>query len=176
MATGISIQIARQMGEHLVTAELGRRGFIATPFAGNVPHFDIIAADQSGHLLPIQVKAIRGQAWQFTATHFLDIELAGDTQFVRGKVALPDPRLICVFVLIAPNENTRDRYFVFELGDLQEHFFGAYGSERRRPRNPASYHCALWPKDVAQYEDNWKLIESRFEALRNSSSLGPRNA
>jgi hypothetical protein len=39
MATGRSTQLTGQIGEHLVAAGLGRMGFVAAPFAGNVPHF-----------------------------------------------------------------------------------------------------------------------------------------
>jgi hypothetical protein len=60
MATGREMQLARQVGEHLVAAELGRRGYVATPFAGNVPMFDLLAADIRGYAIPIQVKAIKG--------------------------------------------------------------------------------------------------------------------
>jgi hypothetical protein len=35
-------------------AELGRRGLIATGFAGNVPTFDVIAADEMCRTVPIQ--------------------------------------------------------------------------------------------------------------------------
>jgi hypothetical protein len=34
--------------------------YVATPFAGNVPLFDLLAADQRGSSIPIQVKAING--------------------------------------------------------------------------------------------------------------------
>jgi hypothetical protein len=34
--TGREMQLTRQIGEHLVAAELGRRGYVATPFAGNI--------------------------------------------------------------------------------------------------------------------------------------------
>ena len=43
MATGLSSKLAGQIGEHLVTAELGRQGIIATPFSGNVSDIDILA-------------------------------------------------------------------------------------------------------------------------------------
>ena len=43
MATGLSTKLTGQIGEHLVTAELGRLGIIATPFSGNVPDIDILA-------------------------------------------------------------------------------------------------------------------------------------
>jgi hypothetical protein len=41
----------QRFGEYLVTAELCRRGFSATPFAGNIPYIDIVATDQSGNFI-----------------------------------------------------------------------------------------------------------------------------
>jgi len=43
MATGLSIKLTGQIGGQLVTAELGSRGIIATPFSGNVPDLDKLA-------------------------------------------------------------------------------------------------------------------------------------
>jgi hypothetical protein len=84
MATGRGMQLTRQIGEHLVAAKLRRRGYVASPFAGNVPMFDLLAAGPLGYSIPIQVKAINGPSWQFSATAFLDIEFVGDEQHVRG--------------------------------------------------------------------------------------------
>jgi hypothetical protein len=84
MATGRSFQLTRQIGEHLVVAKLGRLGYIASPFAGNVPEFDVLIADEKGHSIPIQVKAINGISWQFRVNSFLDIEIIDDVQKVRG--------------------------------------------------------------------------------------------
>ena len=84
MATGRSMQLTRQIGEHLVAAELGRQGLIATPFAGNVPEFDLLVADKKGRAMPIQVKAINGPSWQFNAKSFLDIETVNGVQRVKG--------------------------------------------------------------------------------------------
>ena len=60
MSTGRNNKLAGQIGEFLVCAELGKRGLIATPFSGNVPAFDILAADDLCNTVPIQVKASRG--------------------------------------------------------------------------------------------------------------------
>jgi len=46
MQSGLSNQLTRQIGEHLVAAKLGRMGYVAAPFAGNVPLFDLLAATQ----------------------------------------------------------------------------------------------------------------------------------
>jgi hypothetical protein len=51
-----------------VAAELGRRGLIATPFAGNVPIFDLLAVDEKGRAIPIQVKTINGPSWSSTCS------------------------------------------------------------------------------------------------------------
>jgi hypothetical protein len=77
MTSGRGNQLTRQIGEHLVAAELGRREIIATPFAGNVPDFDLVAVGPSGKAVPIQVKAINGGSWQFDAKRFLVIEFDG---------------------------------------------------------------------------------------------------
>jgi len=48
MATGLENKLTGAIGEFLVAAELCRRGLLATPFAGNVPHYDIIASGPRG--------------------------------------------------------------------------------------------------------------------------------
>jgi hypothetical protein len=53
MSSGLSNKLAGQVGEFLVCAELGRRGFIATSFAGNVPEFDLIVANDTLRTIPI---------------------------------------------------------------------------------------------------------------------------
>jgi hypothetical protein len=78
MATGLSRQLTRQIGEHLIAAKLGRMGYVAAPFAGNVPLFDLLAADRRGFTIPIQVKTINGPSWQYRADSFLEIEIVDD--------------------------------------------------------------------------------------------------
>ena len=160
MATGRETQLTRQIGEHLVAAKLGRRGYIAAPFAGNIPTFDLLAADMHGYAVPIQVKAINGPSWQFQASTFLEIEIIEDTQHVKGQKELLNPDLICVFVLLDP-AGIDDAFYVFQLRDLQAHFFKHYKGSRR-PKNPNSMHCAIWPKDLEQFKENWALVDAQF--------------
>ena len=160
MQTGLSNQLTRQVGEHLVAAKLGRMGYVASPFAGNVPLFDILAADARGFSIPIQVKAINGPSWQYSADTFLNIELVEDFQHVRGKKSLPNPDLICIYIFLQPDE--RDEFYIFRLRDLQERTFGLYQS-RKRPKNPKSTHCAVWPKHLEEFRDNWGLIAQTFD-------------
>jgi hypothetical protein len=51
---------------------------VAEPFAGNVPMFDLLAADAEGFAIPVQVRAIKGGSWQGSLDQFLNIEMDGD--------------------------------------------------------------------------------------------------
>jgi hypothetical protein len=93
MATGRDTQLTGAVGEFRVAAELCRRGLLATPFAGNVPHYDIVASGQHGGHAAIQVKAINGGAWQFDIRRFLQVTLQGTRQVPGGVVQEPYPRL-----------------------------------------------------------------------------------
>ena len=153
----MSNQLTRQVGEHLVTAELGRRGIVATPFAGNVPDFDLVAIGASGNAVPIQVKTINGGSWQFNAKTFLRIEFDGPVQRVTGLQPLTDPKLLCVFVLLGKGPAS-DRFFIFHWKVIQEWCRERWGTEMRRPRSPESTHFAVPPSDLERYEDDWELV------------------
>jgi len=162
MATGRSTQLTRQIGEHLIVAKLGRLGYIATPFAGNVPDFDLLIADDKGHSIPVQVKTINGGSWQFSISKFLDVEIIDDIQYIRGEHKLTGPNLVCIFVLLSDDE--RDDFFVFRLSDLQKYFSENYKGGRRS-KNPQSLHCAILPKDLEQFRNNWSLIENSLKSV-----------
>jgi hypothetical protein len=160
MATGLKIQLTGQIGEHLVTAELGRRGIIATPFAGNVPEIDILAF-ANGISSPIQVKAINGVSWQFDIRRFLDVELKKTCQKILGKNKQLDRKLMCIFVDLGEKLG-QDEFYIFRYGWLQDHFHRTY-TARRKPKNIKSYHCAIWKKDMERHKENWKLLEKEFK-------------
>ena len=173
MKTKRSNQLVRQIGEHLVVSKLGRLGIFATPFAGNVPDFDVLASDLSGHSLPVQVKTIRGGSWQFDAKTFLEIEQQGDCQAVKGKKKLRNPDLVCVFVLL--NADERDEFYVFRLEELQQYCAKIYSRGKpfpvviKRPRNAESTHCAVRPHDwqahLAKEDSDWSLITNQFNPI-----------
>jgi hypothetical protein len=166
MATGHEMQLTGHIGEHLVAAELGKRGYLATPFSGNVPLFDILAADGQGFAIPIQVKTIRGPSWQFSIDSFLDVEMVGDEQRIRGKKPIPNPYLLCIFVAL---RGSGDEFYILRLQDLQDHFFQNYKGGVR-PSNPQSKHCAIWPSKLNQFRDNWQLVKTTFELAINAQS------
>ena len=155
VASGQSTQLTRQIGEHLVAAKLGRLGLFATPFAGNVPDFDLVVANGEGKSLLVQVKAINGPSWQFKADRFLSIRMVGNKQVVEGKKRLSNPNLVCVFILLSEGEH--DEFYVLRLKDLQAEVAKTYKGGIR-PKNPLSKHCAVWPKQLAKYKDNWQLV------------------
>lgn len=163
MSTGRSSQLARAAGEYLVAAELCRRGFIATTFAGNVPDFDIVATDANWKSTSIQVKTIQTQlgAWQFDARDFLDIKVQKGVQRVLGRVKLLNPNLLWVFVKLIGQG--KDEFYICRAKDVQRIVFHGYRKnleEKKgvRPRNPDSTHHALWPKHLEKFRDNWALV------------------
>ncbi len=99
MTTGRNNKLVGQTGEYLVAAELSRRGFIATTFTGNVPHYDIIASDEAGQHVSVQVKASRGTSWQFgNIKLYCDITFDGKKQVVGNKKLSPVRGLVMSFV------------------------------------------------------------------------------
>src|SRR5208283_3688872 len=148
MATGLSTQLTRQVGEHLVASKLGRMGYVAAPFAGNVPLFDLLAANERGFTIPIQVKAINGISWQYDAGDFLEIEILDNFQHVRGKKMLLNPGLVCIYILLRSDE--KDEFYIFSLRDLQQLTFEIYKS-RKRLKNPRSTHCAVLPRHLQPF-------------------------
>ena len=180
MRSGRNNKLAGQIGEYLVCAELGRRELIATPFSGNVPAFDILAADELCRTVPIQVKASRADNWPTDARDWMNISF--DPQIKQqknlGRVKIKNPDLVYVFVAIAsPDEKTsKDRFFVLTKSQLQDVCVKRYSKwmdtiDWKRPRSPESYDCRFWIPDVEEYENNWKLISSRLAASNSEQSL-----
>lgn len=159
MATGRSTQLTRQIGEHLVAAELGRMNIIAAPFAGNVPQFDLVASTPGGRAFPVQVKAINGPSWQFNAASFLRIEIEDGYQSVLGPRDDVDRSIVCVLVLL--RSAGKDTFYTLTVADLQQLLLEGYKGGRR-PKNPQSTHFALWPKHLARFE-GWGALLRRAE-------------
>jgi Holliday junction resolvase-like predicted endonuclease len=160
MATGLNCKLTGQIGEHLVTAELGRRGIIATPFSGNVPDIDILA-HANGVTAHIQVKAINKDSWQFDIRKFLDVNLTDRGQIVRGINRSLDRKIICVFVSLG-DVLGEDKFYIFKQGWLQDSFAERYKG-RKPPKNINSFHCAIWERDMGQHLKKWRIITNKFK-------------
>jgi hypothetical protein len=164
MATGRTTKLTGALGEYLVAAELSRRGLIAAPFAGNVPHFDVLAAAEDGKHFSIQVKTTNGKSWQFDARSFLKIEFKGNRQVI-GRAALrePVPDLLCVLVMV--EAQMPDRFFVLRWTELRRIIatkYRAYLGKHagKRPRSPGSCHTKADLPEVAQFEGAWDRVLS----------------
>ena len=165
MATGRSTKLTGATGEFLVAAELCRRDLIATPFAGNVPHYDVIASGPDGGHVPVQVKAVNGNTWQFNIRAFVDIDFQGECQVLGPKAPPPYPNLQVVLVALANGARDRDRFFILSweqlrdlLADLHQQFLAKHGG--KRPKAPHSLHVALPLDAVREFEDQWQVIEA----------------
>jgi hypothetical protein len=150
------MQLTKQIGESLAVAELGRRGYIATAFSGNVPDIDILACGPSGKSFSVQVKANNGGSWQFDIRRFLNIKLEGNTQIILGKTDTALKELICIFIQVGEVRN-EDQFYLFQWGMLQDFFHVDYKGGVRR-RNPQSFHCAIRPEVLEKYRDSWDIL------------------
>jgi hypothetical protein len=165
MARSFKTQLAGQIGEALVVAELGRRNIVATALAGNVPDIDLLAY-KDGKTAALQVKAWRNGSVSFDATRYLKISIKEEIQTVMGMDESLDPDLIFVFVLIGGELGT-DRFFLLRQRNLQSLIEQGYTSfldkhGGKRPRNASTTHNSVTLEQLAPFEGNWALIEGRF--------------
>jgi hypothetical protein len=166
MATGRSNQLIKQVGEYLVACELARQELLVATFSGNVPDFDIIVTDSKGSSCPIQVKTIKGGAWQFSIDKFAHITFEGNKQIIGEKKPLPIPQLVCVFVLAA-DKYGKDQFFVLEWTKVQDILINNYkrwldSHNGVRPRKHDSLHCSIVHSDLQEYKDKWSIIKKRL--------------
>ncbi len=166
MATGRSAKLTGQVGEFLVCAELGRRGIIATPFAGNVPEFDVVATGEGLVTVPIQVKASNGTSWQTRLDRWLDVgyDTGRRRHVLHGKRRLRGRDLIYVYVAL--DEDKGDRFFILPQARVRDIVYRDYVRRMephgfRRPNKPESMHWAIHTRQLTYYEDDWDLVLGR---------------
>jgi hypothetical protein len=180
ISKGRNNKLAGQIGEYLVCAELGRRDLIATPFSGNVPAFDILAADDLCRAVPIQVKASRCSSWPSDARYWMQISFDPATKAQKnlGPIQIQNRDLIYVCVAIAPpgGQEKKDRFFILTKAQLQDVCIKGYSTwmeehEWKRPRAPMSYDCRFSIPALQEYEDNWPLILDRLATARPNQAI-----
>jgi len=173
MASGLDNKLTGQIAEYLVCAELGHLGLLATPFAGNVPEFDLLVADRQCHSIPIQVKATRSENWPGDARNWMNIEFDKSLgrQNYLGPLQLQNPDLIYVCVMIGKREpRTSDRFFILTKADIQVASIQSYTKwmdpkDWRRPKNPESYDCRFDLSQISHFENQWGLITNRLSSI-----------
>jgi Holliday junction resolvase-like predicted endonuclease len=167
MTTGRQNKLVGQTGEYLVAAELSRRGLIATTFTGNVPHYDIVASDEKGRHVSVQVKTIRGHSWQIgDITQFCNIVFKGKRQIVKRAKLCPVKRLICVMVKLG--DDGQDNFYILPWVKLRDKLVKghkAYLSKHKgiRPKRWDSFHTVISEKKLSPFKDRWDFIEESLQ-------------
>lgn len=162
MATGRDNKLVGAAGEYLVAAELCRRGLIATTFTGNVPFYDVIASDEKGRHVSVQVRASRSGRWQFgDVSKFFDVAFDGRQQKTGKPKVSPVERLLMVFVVVS--DSGADKFYILrweELRDLLREGHRHYLAKHKgvRPKKWDSLHAAILEENLLPFRDNWKLI------------------
>ena len=161
--TGRQNRLTSQVGEYLVVAELARRGLIATTFAGNVPEYDVIATDERGKHVAIQVKATRSQGWQFDISRFCKVTIRGRRQILGRSYRSPIHNLIVILVHLATTQKSRDRFYILPWSALRDLLVSGHREWLRahngiRPNNPESTHSALHFNRVEAFANKWRNV------------------
>jgi len=167
MATGFSNKLTGQIGEYLACAELGKRGYIATSFTGNVPEFDLIITNEKIMTIPIQVKTTRGDNWPTRANLWIDITIDENEkkQIDNGNIQIENPDLIYICIALSGlSEQSKDRFFILRKKELQticsENYRGWISQHNwKRPRNYKSLDNRYYIKNLEKFENNWGLIK-----------------
>lgn len=146
MVKNFSSKLSGQIGENLVVAELGRRGIIATAFAGNVPEIDILAYKDK-RSIPIQVKALKDGSLRTKSDYYLNVDFDGKTQTVLGK--REDINRNLTFIIVKVGEKLgEDVFYICDQGIIQDLVLKGHSSFLKnhggiRPRNSSSFDCSV---------------------------------
>jgi hypothetical protein len=144
-------QVARA-GEHLVAAELHRRGAFAVTFAGNMPRIDILASNaEQTRTVMIQVKTKRSGTWQ------------ASTRAGIPREAVPEEQRFWVFVDLRKNANEPPVYYIVHEWWIQNDIHEAHQAYLSRAggtrtRNPESTHHAIPLSRIKDSKDRWDRL------------------
>lgn len=165
--SGRQNKLIQQVGEYVAVAELARRGFISTAFAGNVPEYDVIATDERGNHAAVQVKAARSLGWQFDVSRFCRIALKGRQQIIQRKLPSPIRKLVVLLIHVSTDGSERDRVFILSWTELRDLLVANHRRWLKRhhgvrPKNPLSTHVALSVQQVEEFEDRWSTVRKNL--------------
>ena len=164
-------KLTGQVGEHLVAAKLGTKGYYASPYSGNVPGFDITAVDSDTlKSFPIQVKTSNGGSLLRTnIDKWVEFTVGPDKRQKLGNY-LPRayPHLIWIVVWIDDNNINTARFFIATEEQIQKTIVEHYQKSLARydyirPRNHRATQTMLTIDDLVNYEDNWDVLRSASE-------------
>lgn len=149
MDTNRDMSLIKKTGEHLVCAELCRRGFNVSNVNGIEPKFDILLSISNNlKTTLIIVKVINNGEWQLDARNFLDITVTKDNkQILNGLLKSYNEELPFVFVYLALYGN--DEFYIIKSKDLQKIIFKKYDNKTL---------VDISGQDLVKYKDKWKSI------------------
>ena len=162
MPSGRNNKVLGAAGEYLVAAELCRRDLIATTFTGNVPFYDIIASDEIGRHVAVQVKASSKGSWQVSdVTNYFEVTFNETRQIVGKPKPCPIKRLVMIFVVV--DSEGQDRFYILTWDKfrnilLKSHKQYLATHNGIRPKKWDSLHAAILEENLLPFRDNWKLI------------------
>ena len=123
------------------------------------------ASGRDGGNVPVQVKAISGNTWQFKIRSFLEGEFEEEHQAFGSMEPPRYSNLRVVLVALRNEARAHDRFFVLSwdqlrdvLADRHRQYLAKHGG--RRPKAPRSLRVALPIGAVLQFEDQWQVIEA----------------
>lgn len=139
-------------GEHLVAAELHRRGAYAVTFSGNMPEIDILASDVARtRTVAIQVKTKTAGTWQ--------------TSIERGqrRRRKDNETDYWIFVDIGKDPEARPDYFIVPRWWIENSIHTrhkAYLDSRggQRARTPESKHHAIPVSVIEEWRERWDVL------------------
>lgn len=172
MASGVDTKLVGQVGENLVSAILGMRGYYASPYAGNVPGFDITAVHSETLIsFPIQVKtSTTGSLVHSTIDKWCEHELLdGNYQRLGVLNKLKHPEMIWIMVRLGVNGISDARFFICFEQDIQKRIVNRYLSfmklhSFRRPHGGNSRQAVLDIIDLVDFENNWELLNKKIKS------------
>lgn len=144
-------QVARA-GEHLVAAELHRRGAYAVTFAGNMPRIDILASNaEQTRTVMIQVKTKRSGTWQ------------ASTRAGLPREAVPEELRFWIFVDLRKDPEEPPVYYIVQEWWIQNDIHLAHQAYLNRhggtrSRSPESTHHAIARSRIKEWEGRWDLL------------------
>jgi Holliday junction resolvase-like predicted endonuclease len=144
-------QVARA-GEHLVAAELHRRGAYAVTFAGNMPRIDILASNAGQtRTVMIQVKTKRSGTWQ------------ASTRAGIPREAVPEEQRFWIFVDLRKNPIEPPAYYIVHEWWIQNDIHEAHQAYLKRAggtrtRSPESTHHAIPLSRIKDSKDRWDRL------------------
>jgi hypothetical protein len=160
-------KLVGQVGEHLLSAKLGMMGFYASPYAGNVPSFDVTAVDaETLNSQVLQVKtSTTNTLVQSAICKWIETEVDETGLYSFGKQKdLIHPQMVWVLINIQSEDLGKAKFYICTEKEIQKAHINRFvswieGHGYRRPKRGKSMQSILTTSDLSMFEENWTLIK-----------------